>query len=543
MAQKGILQSPITTASMITNTTYASRFLFFIMILSGVLGIDKAYPQHKAPSGKTATGIAIVSHRGANKLAPENTYAAAQKAIAYGAQYIEVDVRRSKDGVYYNFHDRALDRTTNSKGVFAETLSAVIDTLDAGSWFADEFRGERIPRIEGFLQWIKGKAQVYFDIKDAVPEEFMPIVIAAGMEKDCFFGFRDTVKLKEFREAYPDLPLKMNAQNEHEIYALKTRFNPVIIECGVNYLSPKLRDTCRALDIKLMASIPAYDMTGFKAAIHHQVDLANIDNPELFSNMAINNGEFRDYKLIAHRGGITEGKFQEFDPASIKAAIDSGYYMLEIDIRQTADSVLIVHHDADFLRFCNDPRKVSDTKWEDIKKLKATKGNYTPLRFEDLAAFCAGRVKLMIDVKSRPGPEFYSTLTAILEKYDLLLGAYFIRKDIEKYFPRKAKFGFRIHEWEQIKDKLAAREPVASRYFLFDHGNRLNSEIIKWCQSHNITVVPSVNIQHYQSEDFRHGAARDIAFLKACGVIEYQIDSDFDDYLPVLTGEVTVEPE
>ena len=93
--------------------------------------------------GKEVKEVLIVCHRGANRLAPENTYASAKKAIEFNAAYVEVDVRRSKDGVYYNLHDRSLDRTTNGTGLVSETESKVIDTLDAGAWFGHEFAGER----------------------------------------------------------------------------------------------------------------------------------------------------------------------------------------------------------------------------------------------------------------------------------------------------------------------------------------------------------------------------------------------------------------
>lgn len=76
-------------------------------------------------------------------------------------------------------------------------------------------------------------------------------------------------------------------------------------------------------------------------------------------------------------------------------------------------------------------------------------------------------------------------------------------------------------------------EPVACHYFLFENGNRLASEAIKWCQQNYITVVPTVNIWQYQNENYLRGAKRDIEFFKACGVTQFQIDSDFDEWLPV----------
>ena len=81
-------------------------------------------------------------------------------------------------------------------------------------------------------------------------------------------------------------------------------------------------------------------------------------------------------------------------------------------------------------------------------------------------------------------------------------------------------------------DKFANGEDVACHYFLFDDGAKMNSSVIKMCQSLHITVVPSVNFFHYRRENPIRWAKRDIEFLKECGVTEFQIDSDFDDWLP-----------
>ena len=67
--------------------------------------------------------IEIVVHRGANALAPENTIASTDSALKYGAKWIELDVRKSKDGVLFNLHDETLDRTTNGKGKLVRTCA------------------------------------------------------------------------------------------------------------------------------------------------------------------------------------------------------------------------------------------------------------------------------------------------------------------------------------------------------------------------------------------------------------------------------------
>jgi len=147
------------------------------------------------------------------------------------------------------------------------------------------------------------------------------------------------------------------------------------------------------------------------------------------------NGSFAGYKLIAHRGGIVEGIFNECDPRSIQAAIDSGYYMLEVDVRESKNGVLFVHHDEDFMRFFDNKHSADDLTWDEIQDLRSNKGDYHPLSFEKVAQLCAGKIKMMIDVKSKPpSPKYFESLGNIMEKYNLLIGSYFINKDAQKYF-------------------------------------------------------------------------------------------------------------
>jgi len=444
-----------------------------------------------------------------------------------------VDVRRSKDGVYYNLHDWSLDRTTNGTGPISETESKVIDTLDAGGWFGHEYAGEKVPRLFDYLKWIKGKAKVYFDMKAVRLQEFIPVIYELGMENDCFFWFSDRQLAKEFRGLYPDLALKINASSVEALDSLIEIYNPQIIECAVEDLSEEFISSCQTKDLKIMPWIPGNDWEAYRMALDKNINMVNLDNPDVFSNMAKHGGVFDGYKLIAHRGGIVEGKYNEFDPASIQAAIDQNYFMLEIDIRETRDGVLIVHHDSDFSRFFNDPRSVAELSWEEVKSIISVKGNYHPLLFEEVLKMCSGKVKMMIDLKeSNKPPDFYRKLGDLMGEYNMLEGAYFINKEARAYFWGKAKFLFRANEANTILEKYKNGEDVACNYFLFDDGAKLTSSLIKMCQSAYISIVPSVNFGHYRNENPMRGAKRDIDFLKECGVTEFQIDSDFDDWLP-----------
>jgi glycerophosphoryl diester phosphodiesterase len=93
----------------------------------------------------------VIGHRGAAAAAPENTLAGLREAAELGARWVEFDVKLTRDGRPILAHDDRLERTTDGRGRFAELTFAEVRKLDAGSWFAPRFRGERVPTLEEAL--------------------------------------------------------------------------------------------------------------------------------------------------------------------------------------------------------------------------------------------------------------------------------------------------------------------------------------------------------------------------------------------------------
>ncbi len=116
----------------------------------------------------------IIAHRGASALAPENTFAAFQKAIDAGADGIEFDVRLAKDGVPVVFHDSTLKRLAKIKNRMSNFNAEELSRIDVGSWFnrafprkaADKFSLQTIPTLVNLFEFLRDyKGLIYVELK------------------------------------------------------------------------------------------------------------------------------------------------------------------------------------------------------------------------------------------------------------------------------------------------------------------------------------------------------------------------------------------
>lgn len=94
-----------------------------------------------------------VAHRGAGRLAPENTLAAFRTGAAHGYRMFECDVKLSSDGVPFLLHDSTLERTTSGQGTAGAQNWQALSQLDAGSWHSRAFAGEPLPTLEAVARF------------------------------------------------------------------------------------------------------------------------------------------------------------------------------------------------------------------------------------------------------------------------------------------------------------------------------------------------------------------------------------------------------
>jgi len=237
------------------------------------------------------------------------------------------------------------------------------------------------------------------------------------------------------------------------------------------------------------------------------------------------------YKLIAHRGGIVDEQYPENSPGSLQAAIDRGYWMIEVDVRCTKDGVPILQHDPDFKRFYGNPGKVSEMTWAEISRLRATPGNNAPIHFEDVCKMCAGKVKLMLDIKSAEYPDaFYLSMKKSMEKHGLLRNAYALSGGGPRGEELLTKHCYRSSNRKSLKEAAAKGEKVSETRFLFELASILDEEALSLTRNLGVAPVAAINTFRYTMEkrDEELGPKEDMQRVSKLGVTHYQIDSRYD---------------
>lgn len=226
----------------------------------------------------------IVSHRGACLVAPENTFASLEKAIELGADVVEFDVRPSDDGVFYVMHDATVDRTTNGSGRFSDMTSAEIEQLDAGSWFGSEFAGERVPRLDAFLDACKGRIGTYVEIKEGDPAELRDMLAARGiLERAWTFSFDQSI-LAEARAKVPDLRRMVLFDHVGSVERAVAQ-GASILEFHEDCLVADSIKEAQEAGLTTQMFYAGQDRSVFEKAVRFGIEQMNIDHIDIFRDV------------------------------------------------------------------------------------------------------------------------------------------------------------------------------------------------------------------------------------------------------------------
>ncbi|MHA3979141.1 glycerophosphodiester phosphodiesterase [Halovulum sp. GXIMD14794] len=250
-----------------------------------VIGICSDRPELVNQPGR-ALPFGTVCHRGANRIAPENTLPALECALAAGFSHIECDLHATADGDIVVHHDATLDRTTSGTGPLTARTVSDLRSLDAGGWFAPHFADTPIPLLSEVLDLVhKYGAQAYLELKSAPPAPVWQAVRAAGLDKRVFFWSFNAEHLRELRRIAPDARLMARRQDYDALEDTLADFDPQIVEFTLPEGTGDFAAVREGGRQVMLASMARDDET-LRRVLAAEPDLINTDAPFALARLA-----------------------------------------------------------------------------------------------------------------------------------------------------------------------------------------------------------------------------------------------------------------
>jgi glycerophosphoryl diester phosphodiesterase len=221
----------------------------------------------------------IAFHRGANRYAPENTLKSISEAARLGADYIEIDIRTTRDNQHVLMHDSQLTRTTGSAVPVNGAGLNEMRKLSAGAWFNQASAQERVPTLDEGLKALGPKAAVYLDAK-----AIDPVALANAIRTGDLFN-RHVVyqsleycgKLKALEPRARLLPPLSSLDNLNTVAAIK----PFGVDARWGILSSDMISQCHAKGILVFSDALGLNenIIQYRRAISWGIDCIQTDYP------------------------------------------------------------------------------------------------------------------------------------------------------------------------------------------------------------------------------------------------------------------------
>jgi glycerophosphoryl diester phosphodiesterase len=269
-----------------TNQNSWAHYAFPAAIPGSLLLMIAAQPPpERAAIPKLRWPIAVIGHRAGAAIAPENTLAAIRNAIRLKADFIEIDVRTTRDGTLVIMHDSKVDRTTNGHGAVKDLTLEEIKRLEIQNRFDPSAPPERVPAFEEVLKLAKGKVNIYLDHKEADTAQVLAVLRKHGMERSVIV-YNGPEGVKEWKRLAPAIPVMPSLPSQFRKPGGVAEFEA---DCPTEILDGHIREwtadlaaQAHALGVKVYVDImgPADNAEGYAKALAMGVDGIQTDYPD-----------------------------------------------------------------------------------------------------------------------------------------------------------------------------------------------------------------------------------------------------------------------
>jgi len=455
--------------------------------------------------------VRTMAHRGAMRLAAENTSRAIELSIADTVEWVVVDVRLTKDGQHVLFHDDRLDTKTDGTGRLRDRTLTELRTVDAGTNFAPRFAGTRILTLAEGLELARGRVNLCLNCKDVDPAQLAHDVIAAKMERQVVI-YDNPPAFKAIRAgATRELGLMTKWRPQFGFTQWVDDVRPAAVEIDAGDITLEVCRTFERRGIKVQAKTlgaddrpDVWDRVVAAEVAWIQTDFAE----EVIARQTLKRIGSKPVKIAHHRGASRYAP--ENTLASLEKAIQLGADFVEFDLQTTNDGGFVLLHDRSLNRTTNGRGPVRGWDLASIEALDAGSWFGRPFaqsRVPTLDAFLnavGGRVELYVDAKDIAPEALAETLKrhGLINQSVVYQSAAYLEKlraiepAIRRMPPLRAASGL---------DSVAERvQPYA-----FDtNWSILSKELIDRCHEKGIKVFSDALGSHEKVEDYQR-AVRD----------------------------------
>ncbi|WP_158795326.1 glycerophosphodiester phosphodiesterase family protein [Pedobacter sp. L105] len=219
-----------------------SAFVLFPVTAALILVFGSSYKPNPAPALKHK--FIIIAHRGDHVIYPENTLKAYQEAIDHDADYVEIDLRTTKDGQLISMHNSTVNRMTNGDGAIKDLTFEQLEKLSVKSRDSLDHTTYRIPSFEQILKLCKNRIHIYLDFKEADPLAAYKMIEKYGMQKQVLVYINSPEQYTGWRKVAPAMPLMLSLPDEvHNLDGMKdflTHYHPDILDGSYQQYNPEM---------------------------------------------------------------------------------------------------------------------------------------------------------------------------------------------------------------------------------------------------------------------------------------------------------------
>ncbi len=193
--------------------------------------------------------VYVIAHRGVHNNIPENSLAAYQKAIDLGCDFVEIDIRSTKDGKLVSVHNSTIDAyVKDATGKVNDFTLAQLKTLDIGEHIGQQWKNTRIPTLEEILQLCRGQIGIYLDLKEPLVLEIIKIIKKYEMERDVVWYIQASYMdiLKSVKKNCSKCIHMPDPGPEENISKVVEQIHPLILASDMRNLSENFVKTAHA---------------------------------------------------------------------------------------------------------------------------------------------------------------------------------------------------------------------------------------------------------------------------------------------------------